>query len=124
MGIVMVLLLLKFRTPIASLRLQRVDWLGGALLTSSATLFIVALSWAGSDFAWKSAGTLVPLCLGICGLVGTFLYEANYAQRPFLRRSLFGNLSSAVTYFCGAVQGLVVCFESLLSKPLTLTGTS
>ncbi|KAL2282137.1 hypothetical protein FJTKL_11179 [Diaporthe vaccinii] len=109
-GTALVLWLLKFRAPpaTASQKMQRVDWRGGALFISSATSFLVAVSWGGSQFSWTSPQTLVPLCLGALGLAGTFFYEAKYAKRPFLRRSLFWNVSSIATYTCGLIQGLVI----------------
>jgi hypothetical protein len=113
-GSALVLWLLKFRAPpaTASQKMQRVDWPGGALFISSATSFLVAVSWGGSQFNWASPQTLVPFCLGALGMAGTFFYEANYAQRPFLRPSLFWNVSSIATYTCGLIQGLVVCSPS------------
>ncbi|KAH8763814.1 major facilitator superfamily transporter [Diaporthe sp. PMI_573] len=109
-GSALVLWLLKFRAPPATAlqKMQRVDWPGGALFISSATSFLVAVSWGGSQFNWASPQTLVPFCLGALGMAGTFFYEANYAQRPFLRPSLFWNVSSIATYTCGLIQGLVI----------------
>ena len=46
-------------------KLKRVDWLGSALFTASATLIILGLTFGGNQFAWKSAGTLAPLLIGI-----------------------------------------------------------
>lgn len=109
-GLLLVAFLLKFRAPsaIAAQSLRRVDWAGGGLFTASGTLLLVAISWGGVQFDWKSACTLVPLLLGAVGLVGTVLYEGKVANRPFLRRILFCSLSARITYFCGALQGFLV----------------
>ncbi|ORY59659.1 major facilitator superfamily transporter [Pseudomassariella vexata] len=102
------LLTLQPRTATLGEKLARVDWLGGLLFISSATSFLIAISWGGSQFDWNSAATLVPLCLGVAGLAAAFVYEACVAKQPFLRRSLFWRLSSTATYFCGSMQGLVI----------------
>lgn len=114
-GLLLVFFLLKFRAPpaTAAQRLRKVDWTGGGLFIASGTLFLVAISWGGLQFSWSSPWTLVPLFLGVAGLVGTALYEGKVSSRPFLRRSLFWNFSSKVTYLCGALQGFLV------SRPLT-----
>ncbi|KAH8664348.1 major facilitator superfamily transporter [Xylariales sp. PMI_506] len=102
------LLTLKPRTETMVEKLGRVDWVGGGLFMASATLFLVAISWGGVQYDWNSAATLVPLCLGITGLGCVYVWEAKFAKEPFLRPSLFTKLSSMATYFCGAVQGLVI----------------
>lgn len=112
-GLALVLYLLKFRTPsaTASQKVQRVDWTGGICFIASATILLVAISWGGSQFSWASTGTLIPLCLGLVGLLGTMVYEAKLALRPFLRRSLFHDASSVITYLCGTIQGFLVSFS-------------
>ncbi|KAK7965872.1 uncharacterized protein PG986_000149 [Apiospora aurea] len=111
------LLTLAPRTATIKEKLARVDWVGSALFTGSATAFLVAVSWGGSQHPWGSAATLVPLCLGLAGLVTTYVWEAYVATEPFLRRSLFWRLSSVATYFCGAIQGLVI-YGQLYYGPL------
>ncbi|KAF3020112.1 hypothetical protein E8E14_006144 [Neopestalotiopsis sp. 37M] len=75
------LLTLKPRTETMREKLARVDWAGGMIFLSSATLFLIAISWGG---------------------------ESLFATEPFLRKSLFWRSSSTATYFCGMVQGLVM----------------
>ncbi|KAF4486601.1 Efflux pump FUS6 [Colletotrichum fructicola Nara gc5] len=89
-------------------RLRQIDWLGNALFIGSATLLLVAISWGGLRYAWKSAGTLVPLLLGASGMACTAIYESRFATYPFLQRRVFRTASSIATYACGAVQGLVM----------------
>ncbi|KAK8041480.1 major facilitator superfamily transporter [Apiospora phragmitis] len=111
------LLTLAPRTATIAEKLRRVDWIGSALFTGSATSFLMAISWGGSQHAWDSVPTLVPLCLGVAGLGATYVWEAYFAKEPFLRRSLFWRLSSIATYFCGAIQGLVI-YGQLYYGPL------
>ena len=118
-GLVAVPLLLTLRpkTETMAAKLARVDWLGGALFISSATSFLMAISWGGTQFAWASAQTLAPLVAGSAGLLATCLWERHGAGEPFLKHSLFGSASAVATYVCGAVQGLVI-FGQLYYIPL------
>ncbi|ORY71488.1 major facilitator superfamily transporter [Pseudomassariella vexata] len=113
-GIVIVpyLLTIKPRTSTLRQKLARVDWIGGVLFTSSATSLLIGVSWAGVQFAWNSAQTIVPLVAGIVGIAATIMYENEFAREPFLRRSLFGDMSSTVTYVGGCAQGLT-CYAWL-----------
>ncbi|KAK9768966.1 putative Major facilitator superfamily (MFS) profile domain-containing protein [Seiridium cardinale] len=58
-----------------------------------ATLFLITISWE----VYRAAG-----------LAATCFWGTKFAKEPFLRRSLFWLPSSIGTYFCGAVQGLVI----------------
>ncbi len=109
-GLLLIPWLVTLRPPTASVgeKLGRVDWLGSCSFVSSATLFLIAVSWGGIQFRWHSAATLVPLCLGTAGLLWTMAYECLLTEEPFLRLSLFRDASSTATYLCGAIQGLVV----------------
>lgn len=40
----------------------------------------------------------------------TGFYEAYLASHPFLRKSLFHDISSIITYIAAAIQGLMVRF--------------
>ncbi|KAH8758034.1 major facilitator superfamily domain-containing protein [Diaporthe sp. PMI_573] len=110
LGLGLVLRFVTLRAAPATLRdrMERIDWLGGLLFIASSTLLLIAISWGGSMYSWFSAGTVVPLCLGVLGLGSTFIYEARFATRPFLRRSLFWATSAIVTYACGLIQGFVI----------------
>lgn len=43
---------------------------------------MIALSWAGFLYQWQDYHVLVPLCLGIVGLVAAFVIEGKYAKEP------------------------------------------
>uniref|UniRef100_L2GGU9 Efflux pump antibiotic resistance n=1 Tax=Colletotrichum fructicola (strain Nara gc5) TaxID=1213859 RepID=L2GGU9_COLFN len=118
-GLVLVPWLVNLDRPADAMgeMLGRMDWLGSALFIGSATLFLVAVSWGGLRYSWSSAGTLVPLSLGAVGIALTLVYEQRLATSPFLRRRLFQNTSSTVTYICGAIQGLVM-YGQLYYVPL------
>ncbi|RMD42684.1 hypothetical protein DV735_g2406, partial [Chaetothyriales sp. CBS 134920] len=89
-------------------KLRRVDWIGGILFISSLTSFLIAVSWGGITYAWTSWHTLLPLILGLCGTLLAILYEWCIAPSPFMIKSLFGNISSIITYLSALIQGLVL----------------
>ncbi|KAI0465743.1 major facilitator superfamily transporter [Xylaria cf. heliscus] len=102
------LLTLKPKRATFSEKLKRIDWLGSLIFTGSATSFLIAVSWGGSEFEWNSPQTLVPLIIGFVGLIFTLVYEKFWARQAFLRHSLYHNASSIVGYMCGSIQGMVL----------------
>jgi uncharacterized membrane protein len=93
-----------------------VDWLGGFLFISSLTTFLIGLSWAGIEFAWSDYRTLVPLILGAAGVGASLIWERFGAREPFLRRSLFSEVSAIAAYICALMQGLVVSSSETCSS--------
>ncbi|KAI1264633.1 major facilitator superfamily transporter [Xylariaceae sp. FL1019] len=102
------LLTLKPKEATVKEKMARIDWIGSVIFTGSATSFLIAVSWGGSEYDWQSVQTLVPLIVGFLGLITTVVYEAKWAQNPFLRRSLYHDTSSVVVYVAGCIQGLVM----------------
>ncbi|KAK6078071.1 efflux pump antibiotic resistance [Seiridium cupressi] len=105
------LLIIKPRTETTREKVGRLDWIGGILFTASLTTFLFGLTAGGIQFAWNSATILAPLVVGFSGLVATGLWEEYGTVEPMLKRSLFHNWSSIITYFGGFVQGLVMYGE-------------
>ncbi|EHY59287.1 MFS transporter L2 [Exophiala dermatitidis] len=87
---------------------NRIDWLGGFLFISSATSFLIAVSWGGVQEPWGSWRTIVPLTIGGLGLIATMLWERFGALHPFLRHSLFERPSAVAVYACSFAQGLLL----------------
>ncbi|KAF2815944.1 trichothecene efflux pump [Mytilinidion resinicola] len=52
------------------------DWVGTFLLVSGLVLFLLGITFGGSQFPWVSAGTLAPLIIGFVLLVILGFYEA------------------------------------------------
>ncbi|KIX92881.1 uncharacterized protein Z520_11357 [Fonsecaea multimorphosa CBS 102226] len=110
-GLVFVPLFVRLRRPEATLKemLGRVDWIGGVLFISSATSFLIAISWGGTTYAWDHWRTLVPLLVGLAGLVATMIWERFGAKETaFLRHSLFHVWSAHAIYFGAFAQGLIL----------------
>ncbi|KAF7897360.1 hypothetical protein EAF00_005588 [Botryotinia globosa] len=58
-------------------RLGRIDVIGNCLLVESTVSILIALTWAGSLHAWPSFRVIVPLILGLVGLVGFIWVESS-----------------------------------------------
>ncbi|KAI9839501.1 MAG: COP9 signalosome complex subunit 1 [Sarea resinae] len=95
-------------------RLARVDWLGNTILILSVVSILLALTWAGSIHAWSSWRTIVPLVLGLLGLVAFLAYEtAPWVTEPTMGMHLFSNRTSSATYIMSFLHGMIlywVCY--------------
>ena len=101
---------LRLKHPPGDLRnkLVHFDWVGAILLTASTTSFLMPVSWGGVMFPWSSFRTLVPLILGICGLVVFFIYDSYVVKTPLIPFSILNNRTAAVNYIGTIVHGIVL----------------
>ncbi|KAJ6150093.1 Major facilitator superfamily domain general substrate transporter [Penicillium samsonianum] len=90
-----------------SRNLNRLDWIGMALVVIGITIFVVPLSWAGSLFPWASWQTLVPLLLGVAVLVTFAFYEAKPAA-PIIPHRIFHSKTGNVTLLGAFIHGMVL----------------
>lgn len=85
-------------------KLRAVDWAGSILTLVWAVLFLVGLSWAGTQYAWSSAAVLVPLIVGLALLV-VFLFVETHVSLPIIPLYIFKSptisASMASTFFSG-----------------------
>lgn len=89
-------------------KLARVDWVGSVVFVGSVTAVLVPVTWGGVMYEWDEWRTLVPLCVGVAGLVGFVVYEKMWAANPLIRLNLFGNRTAAVNYFGTVMHGIIV----------------
>ncbi|KAI4245921.1 MAG: hypothetical protein LQ352_006479 [Teloschistes flavicans] len=99
---------LAFKPSNLTSQLARVDWLGSFLFIASTTSFLIPITWGGVSYAWTSWRTLVPLCLGIAGLITFVAYEEAIATEPLIRMVIFKNRTSAVSYISTVIHGMVL----------------
>lgn len=57
---------------------------GNAIVVSSTTAVVIALTWGGTVHPWSSAQVVVPLVLGLLGLMFFVAYEAIWATNPIV----------------------------------------
>lgn len=57
-------------------------------------------------------------------MIATIIYEVYVAKSPFLRKDLFRDMSSIVTYIAACLQGLMVCITAPLNPAEPMTDIS
>ncbi|KAJ2899835.1 MFS transporter [Zalerion maritima] len=87
--------------------LNRLDWVGMALVIIGITSFVVPLSWAGSLFPWASWQTLLPMSSGVAVMVVFVFYEARPAT-PIIPHRLFHSKTGNVTLVGGFIHGVIL----------------
>jgi MFS family permease len=110
LGFIGVLFFLHLNQPVRSLKqiITETDWIGSVLFIASMTAFLIPISWGGVIYAWSSWRTLVPMILGICGLVAFCFYEEIFAKHPVIPIRIFRNSSTTLTYVIDVLQGLIL----------------
>ncbi|KAI0010868.1 putative multidrug resistance protein fnx1 [Xylariaceae sp. FL0662B] len=94
---VMLLFVLRvqYKKDTAKNSLKRVDFLGNALLIASVVAVLIALTWGGDLCPWSSWRTLVPLILGIAGLIAFLaLQTTTWVPEPTMPLRIFSNRTS------------------------------
>ncbi|KAH6999963.1 major facilitator superfamily domain-containing protein [Ilyonectria destructans] len=81
-------------------KLRRIDYGGNAILFAASVSILIALTWAGPIYPWADARILVPLFLGVAGLVGFVLYEGSGIPiDPVMPIRLFPHRTARIIYF-------------------------
>ncbi|KAB5576168.1 major facilitator superfamily protein [Coniochaeta sp. 2T2.1] len=90
-------------------KLSSLDWLGNALFIGGSTPVLIALSWAGGQYAWSSYQVLVPLLVGLATMGGFIVLEGNarLAPNPIFPLHLFGHSITAIVFLLTFVHGAV-----------------
>ncbi|EZG18478.1 MFS multidrug transporter [Trichophyton rubrum] len=89
-------------------KLRRIDYIGSALFIASAVSFLIPVTWGGVMYDWSSWRTLVPLILGIAGLIGFMFYETYFAADPMIPVTVFATRTAVVSYIETVLHGLVL----------------
>ncbi len=82
--------------------------MGGFFLIGGMTSFLIGISWAGMQFEWGSVQTMVPMVVGVAGVIIAVVWEFYGAREPVLRRSIFCSPTALATYACALSQGFIV----------------
>ncbi|KAL8872187.1 MAG: hypothetical protein Q9174_002140 [Haloplaca sp. 1 TL-2023] len=99
---------LAFKPSHWTAQLRRVDWFGSFIFIASTTSFLIPITWGGVSYPWTSWHTLVPLCLGIAGLITFVTYEEVVAAEPLIPPRIFKNTTSAVSYVTTVIHGMIL----------------
>ncbi|KAG6916588.1 hypothetical protein DXG01_006238 [Tephrocybe rancida] len=115
LAIVLVIFLVKLPTPPGTMKekLAKMDWVGNLLVIVSTTCIVISITWGGVVYSWSSARVLVPLILGLVGLLLFLVYEARVAKNPIVPFDILSNRTSFSGYvqnFLGALIFLAVLY--------------
>ncbi|KAF8322731.1 iron permease [Clavulina sp. PMI_390] len=97
----LVIFFLKMKIPPGTFmeKTRKIDVLGNLLIIGSTTSLILALTWGGVAYSWSSYQVLVPLVIGIIGLLGSALYEAYVPAYPTMPPHLFQTRTTVIGFF-------------------------
>jgi len=112
--------------------IRQFDYVGSALVVAATVAIIFALSSGGSKYLWSSWRVIVPLVLGLVGLVGFHVWEAlGPVPKPLTPPHLFANRTSAIGFFLTFTHAMLfgwvlyflpVYFQAVLSSSTTRSG--
>ncbi|KAI9773732.1 MAG: hypothetical protein M1839_002030 [Geoglossum umbratile] len=89
-------------------KLRRVDWVGAGVFIPSITSFLIGVTWGGSNYSWGSWQTVVPIVVGVLGLMVSFVYEKCGARNPFINPVVFSHRSTSAAFAAAFMQGFVL----------------
>lgn len=65
-------------------KLAAIDFFGIIIALAGSTLLVLALTWAGGEYAWGSAHVVATLVLGIATLAGFVLWQWKGTKVPLV----------------------------------------
>lgn len=97
------------RSQTLATKLSTLDWLGNAVFVGGASPVLIALSWAGGQYAWSSYQVLVPLLVGLATLAGFVVMEGNarIVPNPIMPVYLFAHSITAIVFLLSFLHGVV-----------------
>lgn len=108
-------------------RITRIDFGGNAIFIGAVVAMLLALTWAGPVYQWNSAQIIIPLVIGLLGLLAFIAFEwtPRLAPEPSFPRVIVSNRTSAavltmtmvnsITMY-GTFYFLPVYFQGVLAK--------
>ncbi|KAI1653385.1 major facilitator superfamily domain-containing protein [Daldinia decipiens] len=80
-------------------KLKAIDIIGNTVLVASTVSILIALTWAGAIHSWSSYQIIVPLVMGVLGLIGFCGLEGStLVPNPVMPLRLFANRTSMIVY--------------------------
>ena len=127
------LFMLVTRMPPTSRRAEaRIDFIGAALVMTAGTSLMLALSWAGHQYAWTSLRVLGLFALGVASIAALLIVEPRVSE-PVLPLGLFRIRAFSASViaafaismaFMGALIFLPLYLQIGLGAPATLSGAA
>lgn len=90
-------------------QLRRVDLVGNAILTAAVISVLLALTWAGTAYAWSSWRVLVPLILGLAGLFLFYIHQTSrFCSEPSIPLQLFASATAMCALWIAFIQSVLL----------------
>ncbi|KAJ1882963.1 hypothetical protein H4R99_001193 [Coemansia sp. RSA 1722] len=108
--LIIVIVFLRLPQPQGSLwsKLKKIDFLGSLVLIGAVVMLLLALTWGGKNFPWKSARVICLLVFGVLALGVFMLIEWKTSAEPTVPLRMFRNrnvsLSVIGQFFMGAAM--------------------
>lgn len=103
-------------------KLKRIDWIGNTLFVASVVAVLIALSWAGTVYAWSTFRIIVPLVLGFVGFGIFLVYErTKFCKEPTMPVHLFTNRTSLIAFILTFLHSVVTIW-ALYFLPIYFQG--
>ncbi|GAA5825806.1 hypothetical protein JCM5353_002439 [Sporobolomyces roseus] len=108
LAIVLVMLFLNLKTPktTAKEKFEQIDWYNLIFIAAS-TSAILGLTWGGVAYEWTSFKVLVPLILGLAGIV-LFVYLERFAKHPTVPFDILTTRTAIAGYITTFLHSVVV----------------
>ncbi|KAJ4341230.1 hypothetical protein N0V87_001971 [Didymella glomerata] len=72
-------------------KLAAIDFFGVVLALAGSTLLVLALTWAGGEYAWSSAHVVATLVVGIATMTGFVLWQWKGTKVPLVTLDIFAS---------------------------------
>ncbi|KAH8423969.1 MDR family MFS transporter [Aspergillus melleus] len=135
-SLILLLLFLRATHPPGSgtiwKQLQRVDVVGNSILTAAVVSILIALTWAGTKYAWSTWQVLLPLILGLAGLVLFYAHQmSRFCSEPSIPPRLFSSATALCALWIAFIQSVLlywvgyflpIYFQAIRSASATESG--
>ncbi|KAI0129802.1 major facilitator superfamily transporter multidrug resistance [Xylariales sp. AK1849] len=89
-------------------KLQRFDWLGSVLFSVSSAGFLFGLTTGGVMYEWPSYRVLIPIIVGLAGMVSFVYWEFRFASEPIVDKRIFKTWTAISAYIQTMLHGLIL----------------
>ncbi|KAL6899910.1 MFS general substrate transporter [Trichoderma evansii] len=109
-GILFVFLRVKYERDLSwSARFRRIDISGNAIFVAAIVSALIALTWGGTIYSWSTHHIIVPLVLGLVGvlLFAAFEWTPQLCPEPSFPREIVSNRTSAAALILTFIHAIV-----------------
>ncbi|GAA5917548.1 hypothetical protein JCM6882_001725 [Rhodosporidiobolus microsporus] len=108
-ALLLVLLFLKVKEPQTTMKekLEQMDYVN-LLFVAASTATILALTWGGVTYAWTSYRVLVPLVLGLLGMLAFLWIERSFVNHPTVPFDILSHRTSLLGFVATFLHAIIV----------------